>query len=1121
MALPIEVEPLAFPTPAPPRGETAVPKVAVPTPAPVPAVRPVPEPMPARPTAPSAPVERSRPVADVAVGSIASPAEDVDGILRMLERERIFEPPSDEPADWAPHKEVRKLDRTRIGRLVLVAWVLGVGLAAGGYFGWRAWVQHRHQQATTLVAKAQKEGLAGDHKDLVDGERNLRLAQDLYPRDKNGPRVLLFLQAQRALEDGAFEAGYLRPTLARAKRMKVDPTYVHAVEGVLAAADGNPKAARAGIAKALGKGGSDAQILYLAGRVEQQLGGSAAVDHLEKAAHANPRLVAASIALAEARADAGQLDDAVHLLDGVLGRAPHHLRASLWKVFLTADEGEPGAGLARIDQLMKRRKEAAPTDLVLAELTRSRLLRRKGDAEGAAAAIDCAGRAGVSAPRLLALVASEAKAVGKLVEAEMTATRAVRGAPTNADFRKLLASILIARRAGMAALRTLSPLDIQDPDVLRMSAEAALLVGTAKALTAVANALDQYVQDHDDASVEVRALRIRAKVGLGSASTVLADARKLSRDAPGDPVALRAFGEAALATHDVRDARSAFDRLVRAAPENADGFYLLGRAQRLAADADGAETSFRKALSLSSDDTDARIALGYLLLDRGKYADADSMFEELADTGGIASGSSTALIGRLGRVEALLGLGRVDDAKVQMEDVREEDRDTASRPGRFGPPGARRRSSRRRGLAPASGGRVATGRAGRDRVVRRRTLRHGRGGPGSGSVRLSASARPDPSRVPDWTGGDIPSRLEAQAGHGPARQGRRRAPEPCSAPRPGCAHADPAWTRPDREGPSQHGRGARRAPAGDGHSGRAARGLVLPRRGPLGCAFARFPDGLRPLPVGRAQGSLRGSGAAGGAVSDEGLAGRFRLDGRVAVVTGGSRGIGRGIALAFAHAGADVAIASRDEARADEAASLVRDVGRRALAVGCDVTDGDALARVFERTDDALGPCDLFVHCAGVAGGARALETRRTDLTAMMDVHFVAAVEGAQHAARRMAERKGGAILLVTSIWGLGAQPHTLAYGSAKAALAHAVKVLAVEWARDGIRVNGLAPGTVATEMTAPLPEAVRDKLLERVPLRRVATVDEMAGPALFLCSDAASYITGHVLVADGGERAR
>ncbi len=240
-----------------------------------------------------------------------------------------------------------------------------------------------------------------------------------------------------------------------------------------------------------------------------------------------------------------------------------------------------------------------------------------------------------------------------------------------------------------------------------------------------------------------------------------------------------------------------------------------------------------------------------------------------------------------------------------------------------------------------------------------------------------------------------------------------------------------------------------------------------------------------------------------------------RLDGRVAVVTGASRGIGHAIAAGLAARGARVVVSARDAARCAETAARLGGVG-----IPCDVADDAQVRALFEQVHD-LGGADVFVSCAGLGGGHLAARTERADLQAMLDVHFLGAMTGARLAAEQMRSKGRGAMLFVTSIWGLGGASGTLAYGAAKAALAHAVKVLALEWARDGIRVNGLAPGYVATDMTADLPDAARDKMLSRIPLRRAARPEEMAGPACFLCSDEASYVTGHVLVADGGERAR
>jgi NAD(P)-dependent dehydrogenase (short-subunit alcohol dehydrogenase family) len=162
----------------------------------------------------------------------------------------------------------------------------------------------------------------------------------------------------------------------------------------------------------------------------------------------------------------------------------------------------------------------------------------------------------------------------------------------------------------------------------------------------------------------------------------------------------------------------------------------------------------------------------------------------------------------------------------------------------------------------------------------------------------------------------------------------------------------------------------------------------------------------------------------------------------------------------------------------------------------------------------------VLVHAAGASSVGFAADTPTAELERMMRLHYVAAVRAAQLARERMLGR-GGAVLFVSSVWGLGGQPASLAYGAAKAALAQAVKVLAIEWARDGIRVNGLAPGLVETAMTEAMSPDVHAKLVSRIPMRRAATPEEMSGAALLLCSDAASYLTGQTIVVDGGERAR
>lgn len=616
----------------------------------------------------------SLPEADVEAGSRFGKEEDVNGILTMLEDAKIFEPPSRATeAVWARRGDTIK-SGSRIGRALMVVWGLAVVLAVGGYFGWQYYVAKRHAEAAALLAQARREAQTGDHASLVDAERHLRFARDLNPHDANVPTLLLFVQAQRALEEGSFDAGYLTPTVNAARHAHSDAAYIAIAQAVLKAAETDTAAARESIATALRGRASDAFILYLAGRLEQRLGDATAIEHLASAVQRDPALIAASIALAETKADDGQREEALALIDAALQRSPNHLRAKLWRTFLSADDADPNAGLREVEQLATRLTVGAPTDRVLVELARARLLRRKGDTAPAGQAVDHAMEAGASEPRLLALVAAEARGAGRLDRAQQAAMLAVQSSPSNADFRKMLAQIQVERRDGVGALASLHGLSTQDPDVLILSARGALLVGTAESLQAAATALDQFVTDHPDAATEAKALRIRAKIHLGD-TTMLPVARQLATDAPGDPTVSLALADAALASRDTHLATETLTQLATASPDDAEVFYLLGRAYALSGDAPHAEENFRHAMQLSPLHNEALIELSALYMDLGRFEDADRSYQELTHRAGLSGGAQASSLGRVGRVEALVGLGRLADAAVQLEGVRTADRE--------------------------------------------------------------------------------------------------------------------------------------------------------------------------------------------------------------------------------------------------------------------------------------------------------------------------------------------------------------------------------------------------------------------------------------------------------------
>ncbi len=245
----------------------------------------------------------------------------------------------------------------------------------------------------------------------------------------------------------------------------------------------------------------------------------------------------------------------------------------------------------------------------------------------------------------------------------------------------------------------------------------------------------------------------------------------------------------------------------------------------------------------------------------------------------------------------------------------------------------------------------------------------------------------------------------------------------------------------------------------------------------------------------------------------------FHLHNKVAVVTGASSGLGHHFAQVLSSAGCRLALFARRADRLDQLAEDIRSQGGHALALPVDVCNQTAVESAFSRLRDELGPVDVLINNAGMAITSRFLDQATPEHDQMMSVNQTAVWQVAQIAARQMVDSKvSGSIINIASILGLRVGPGTGGYAVSKAAVIHMTRVMSLELARYGIRANAIAPGYFSTEMNAEMLATEHgQKIIKRVPMRRVGELEELDGLLLLLASDRGSFMTGAVVPVDGG----
>lgn len=246
---------------------------------------------------------------------------------------------------------------------------------------------------------------------------------------------------------------------------------------------------------------------------------------------------------------------------------------------------------------------------------------------------------------------------------------------------------------------------------------------------------------------------------------------------------------------------------------------------------------------------------------------------------------------------------------------------------------------------------------------------------------------------------------------------------------------------------------------------------------------------------------------------------KMRLTGKIAVVTGASRGLGRAMALGLAEAGADIALVSRGMERLKIVASEINQLGRKAISISADVANLDHVNAMVERTVDEFGRIDILVNNAGTTVRMSAEEFTEEAWDKVLDVNLKGAFFCAQAVGKVMIKQRSGKIINTASLLSVIGVPNTAAYGVSKGAISQMTKTLAVEWAKYNINVNAIGPGYFRTDLTKPLQddETRSAQILSRIPMQRWGDPEELKGAVVFLASEASSYMTGQTIYVDGG----
>ncbi len=571
----------------------------------------------------------------------------------------------------------RRTSNKRQGTKSTLGWWLGffalIAIGFGGYVGWSYWQRQKQQQADLIVARVRVLALRGDAVSLRHAEDELHKALALSPDRASSGNLLLFVQMQRALEEGFYDTNALRLSVQTLSRRTANTSYRDASFAVLHALASDQTDATQYLHKILGFTKTDPALAYVVGRLKQRFGESDAEQFLRQAAEGAPSFSAAELAFVPLFLDRGAISIAEQIPARVLQAYPGHLRALLWSMLIRVNNVKPREMLKDLEDQQRNKSAFAPTDRFLTELIQLRMHALLDDRSGALDAMNRASDIVLHDPVLSGLLAKWAQRLGALTEAERTITQALVVTPGNPTLKRMLVELRVQQGKPIEGLIAASGVSLDDLEGVRLRVHAALLSGAPEELERAHNVLESYVTSEAMARIEINALKIRVALALNQpAEPLLEEAKRLEGQSSNSREVAVSLIETGLALRDMEAAKRGEIILKKVAPDNAQTYFLKARVLQASGQSRDAEQALRDALKLLPGYHPARKELIELLMESGRWAEAESWLNELPK----GTTSEANLDDTLTRVRIAAGLKKFKEADQLLDALTPEERNT-------------------------------------------------------------------------------------------------------------------------------------------------------------------------------------------------------------------------------------------------------------------------------------------------------------------------------------------------------------------------------------------------------------------------------------------------------------